>query len=117
MEKKRSGRIGEEIACSYLAGKGFNILATNFYCRTGELDIVARDHESLVFVEVKCRRGGGGMEQALGPLKIKSLKCSARVYLQRAFLDQENYRFMIIYVHLPQDSESPAVVECIDDAF
>ena len=117
MEKKRTGRIGEEIACRYLAEKGFDILATNFYCRSGELDIVARDHESMVFVEVKSRRGGGSMEQALGPLKIKSLKYSARVYLQRTFLDQEDYRFMIIYVHLPQGPEGEAVVECIDDAF
>ena len=110
-------QIGEEIACRYLAGKGFKILATNFYCRAGELDIVARDHDSLAFVEVKSRRGSAGMEQALGPRKIRSLKTAARVYLQQALLDREDYRFMIIYVHLPEDPDDQALVECIDDPF
>ena len=101
----------------FLEGKGFTILSTNFLCRGGELDIVARDDESLVFVEVKSRTGGEGFEQAMGPRKIQSLMRSARTYIQMKAMEGEDYRFMILYVQLPREAGGQAAVECVEDPF
>ena len=60
------GRAGEELAAAYLERQGLSIVARNVRCRVGEIDIVARDGASVVFVEVKERRGeahGGGLER------------------------------------------------------
>ena len=51
----RGGEAGEDLACHYLEGQGLTILARNFRCRSGEVDVVAREGPSVVFVEVKDR--------------------------------------------------------------
>jgi putative endonuclease len=53
------GAHGERIAAAYLASAGLRLLDRNWRCREGELDIVARDGDALVFCEVKTRRGVG----------------------------------------------------------
>ena len=57
MSAKITGDRGEAIACRFLHAKGYAIIATNWRCREGEIDVVARDGSTLVFVEVKTRRG------------------------------------------------------------
>lgn len=54
---KSLGRAGEELAAQYLAREGLEILERNFRVREGEIDLVARDGDIIVFVEVKTRRG------------------------------------------------------------
>ena len=54
--KKDIGNFGEQAASDYLEGKGMKIIKRNFYCRVGELDIIAADGEYTVFVEVKTRK-------------------------------------------------------------
>ena len=54
--QQRTGRIGEWLCAMFLRLKGYTVLARNWTCRYGELDIVARRHRTLVFVEVKTRR-------------------------------------------------------------
>ncbi|MFM5968326.1 MAG: YraN family protein [Micrococcales bacterium] len=53
------GSYGEQVACDYLASQNYEVLDRNWRCSIGELDLVARDHETLVFVEVKTRNGRG----------------------------------------------------------
>lgn len=55
-ERKRLGRLGEDLACEHLAAGGWQIIARNWRTRRGEIDIIARDGEWLVFVEVRTRR-------------------------------------------------------------
>ena len=50
------GAVGESKAASYLKRHGYNILETNYRCRAGEIDIIARKNEFIVFVEVKARK-------------------------------------------------------------
>lgn len=57
MTDKEKGYLGEEIAAEFLQSKGFEILERNYVIRGGELDIIAKDGETLVFVEVKTRTG------------------------------------------------------------
>ena len=53
MIKKKLGNLGEEIATKYLEKHNFKIIKRNFYCRQGEIDIIAKDKEEIVFIEVK----------------------------------------------------------------
>lgn len=74
------GKLGEEIASSYLSKKGYRIIARNYRAqRYGELDIVAIHKGTLVFVEVKTRCGPeyGYPEEAIGPHKMKELRFMA----------------------------------------
>jgi putative endonuclease len=76
------GRKGEEIAEVFLRQKGFEILDKHFTSHWGEIDIIAQDHNTLVFVEVKARSGTqyGYPEEAVRPSKIHSIKRAAQFY-------------------------------------
>lgn len=77
------GQEGEDWACQYLRQQGYEIIARNWRSRFGEIDIIARDNESLVFVEVKTRSktGFGGPEAALDVHKRKRIIAAAKAYL------------------------------------
>ena len=111
------GRAGEKAARHYLKGRGFRILCTNFRCTYGELDIIARDACSLVFVEVKCRSRPDGFEQAVGAKKILSLSRSAEAFLQRAGWEEADYRFMLLFVSPPGPGSKRARIRCVEDPF
>jgi len=75
--------LGEKIASSYLVEKKYTILARNFYCRYGELDIIAKKENSIVFFEVKTRVGTkmGQPYEAINHKKIQGLKKAIQYYL------------------------------------
>jgi putative endonuclease len=77
------GRSGEEFACRYLTGKGYEIVARRFRMFRGEIDIIARDGETLVFVEVKARtdESHGRPEEAVTPGKQRQIRRIAQAYL------------------------------------
>jgi putative endonuclease len=80
-----AGNDAEERAAAYLAERGLAILARNFRTRLGEIDLVARDGETLVFVEVRLRRPGpfGGALESITPAKQRRIRAAAQQYLQR----------------------------------
>ena len=55
MQKKELGKKGEEIAIRFLKKKGYRILERNYVCKMGEMDIIAREKDTLAFIEVKTR--------------------------------------------------------------
>jgi putative endonuclease len=77
------GRIGEELARTHLEAKGYRIVATNFRCRWGEIDLIARDGREWVFVEVRTRRSGtyGGPEESITESKARHLILAAQDFL------------------------------------
>jgi len=77
------GRNGEEIACRYLTGKKFEIVARGFRMFRGEIDIIARDGRTLVFVEVKARadESHGRPEESVTPAKQKQIRRIAQGFL------------------------------------
>jgi putative endonuclease len=75
------GRLGEQLAAEHLERLGFAIVARNHRTRFGELDLVACDGETLVFCEVKTRRGRGQPWDALGQAKRAQVRRMARAYL------------------------------------
>jgi len=82
-ERAGLGPHGEEVAGRYLRERGYRIIARNWRCRFGEIDLIARDGDTLVFVEVKTRTqlGFGGPEGAVTPRKQARLIAAARAYL------------------------------------
>ena len=79
------GALGERLAADHLTGLGMRILARNWRCRYGELDVIAVDPgtDTVVFVEVKTRTGDGygGLEQAVTPQKARRLRRLAGIWL------------------------------------
>jgi putative endonuclease len=80
-----SGAAAEALAASFLQARGLEIVARNYRCRGGEIDLVARDGSTLVFVEVRLRRGSafGGAAASITAAKRRRLAHAARHYLAR----------------------------------
>ncbi len=101
------GRRGEHLAEQKLTACGYAILARNYRCRAGEIDLVARQGETVVFVEVRTRRGTafGLPEASLTPRKRQHLIAAAQTYLQANQLDQAPWRIDVVAVELSQQGE------------
>ena len=83
--KRMEGSRYEQLAARYLEQKGMDVLELNYRCRTGEIDIIARDGGYLVFVEVKYRRDDkmGNPKEAVNRKKQKKISMTASYYLMR----------------------------------
>ena len=81
---RRLGEWGERQARLHLEAKGYSVLDSNFRCRAGEIDIVARQRDQLVFVEVKARRGDayGAAEESISPARAERLAEVAEEFLR-----------------------------------
>ena len=94
------GRRGERAAERYLRRIGYRIVARNFRAAGAEIDLVAIDGETLVFVEVKTRssRAAGGPEEAVDERKQKQMRRAAEAFARRYRADEIEMRFDIIAV-------------------
>jgi len=111
-----TGKEGEKIAAAYLKKNGYRIIEINFRCPIGEIDIVAKEKNDLVFVEVKTRKSIdlGYPEQAVGIRKQKKMSQLALWYLQKRKIADTNARFDVVAVTLiPENNE----VKLIKNAF
>jgi len=84
LTRKQLGARGEQLAVEYLGGLGLQIVARNWRCRYGELDVIAAEGDrTVVFVEVKTRTGDGygGLEQAVTPIKVRRIRRLAAIWL------------------------------------
>jgi putative endonuclease len=111
------GRRGEDLAHRFLRRRGLTIVARNFHQRSGrgELDIVAWDRQTLVFVEVKSRASAefGSPGRAVGTDKERDLRRAAGEYLRRCGAASERARFDLVNIVLTE----PPEIEWIQDAF
>jgi putative endonuclease len=84
MDRAETARRGEDAASAYLERIGMTVVARNWRCAAGEIDIVALDGEELVFVEVKTRRSErtGTPEEAVTPAKQRRVARVADAYLR-----------------------------------
>ncbi|HXN13292.1 MAG TPA: YraN family protein [Candidatus Acidoferrales bacterium] len=94
------GRRGERAAEKYLRRNGYRIVARNFRAAGAEIDLVAMDRETLVFVEVKTRRSrdAGAPEEAVDERKQKQIRRAAELFATRYRADEVTMRFDIIAV-------------------
>lgn len=111
-----TGKEGEKIAAAFLKKNGYRIIEINFRCPIGEIDIIAKEKDDLVFVEVKTRKSMelGYPEQAVGIRKQKKMSQLALWYLQKRKIADTNARFDVVAVTLiPEKNE----VKLIKNAF
>jgi putative endonuclease len=115
-DRKSIGKQGEEIAASYLKGLKYRVVEKNYRCRCGEIDIVALDGNTLVFIEVKTRRtvSYGPPQLSVTPFKQRQISKAALTYLAKNRQTEMNARFDVISIIL-RDERS--VLDHIKDAF
>jgi putative endonuclease len=94
------GKRGEDVAAVFLKEQGLQLLAQNVRCVLGEIDLIARDGRTLVFVEVRSRSGSrfGLPQESVSPAKQRRLTQLAKWYLQRHHLENQAARFDVIAI-------------------
>ncbi len=112
----RTGKQGEDLAAAHLAENGYRILERNYRSVFGEIDIVAEEGDTLVFVEVKSRRSEayGDPQLAVGPKKQRKISRVAMSYLSEKGWNRRPARFDIVAVKL---RPSGNLIELIRNAF
>lgn len=104
------GAYGEDVAAVYLREQGYALLERNFRCPLGEIDIIAKKHHDLIFVEVKTRRSTlfGLPQDAVGAHKQRQLLRSAQWYLKKPGVSRYHPRFDVIAI-LVQPGQTPKI--------
>ncbi|MUL45012.1 YraN family protein [Mycobacterium sp. CBMA293] len=104
MTRAEIGALGEQLAVDHLTSLGMTVLARNWRCRWGELDVIAAEkgHDAVVFVEVKTRTTTefGGVEEAVTPEKLRRLRRLAGLWLAEQNTRWPGVRIDVIGVRL-----------------
>ncbi len=113
----RLGQSGEDLACAELERRGYAILARRYRSRVGEIDIVANDGQTVVFVEVKTRVSAacGHPAEAVTWWKQQRIAAMAQDFLARRHLSAHPCRFDVVAITWP--ASGPPRVEIIQGAF
>ena len=106
--RKNLGKRGEDVACMYLANIGTEIVERNWQCQAGEADVIARDGEDLVFIEVKTRssNAAGFPEEAVGQKKRHRYEQIAREYLFSHDVSSARIRFDVLALMISADGKT-----------
>jgi putative endonuclease len=117
MKRQELGAIGEKLARDFLKKKDYKILDTNYRCREGEVDIIARKKDCLVFIEVrtKASTGFGSPEESVTFAKKERLISSALTYMSERRGLPESWRIDFIAVELGHDGKATRI-ELIENA-
>lgn len=107
LERKKLGADTEFLAAQFLNEKGFKVVERNFRCSIGEIDLIALDVQTLVFVEVKSRRSlrFGAPSQAVNWQKQKRLFRLAQWYLKLKKIQDKPCRFDVVSVYAPDEGK------------
>lgn len=102
LDRRLIGHKGEELAAQFLAAQGYSILQRNYRCRLGEIDIVARDGATTVFVEVKTRSSGryGQAQEAITYRKRAKLRRLGEYYVAQFGCQEESLRFDVVAISI-----------------
>lgn len=109
------GPAGEKVAARHLRRRGYRILSRNYDCRAGEIDLIAADGDTIVFVEVKTRREESAADPEVNVTyhKRRRLTQAARYYLMEKSAQDRPCRFDVVAVLMPEGGQ-PAVEHFID---
>ncbi|HMO95371.1 MAG TPA: YraN family protein, partial [Tepidiformaceae bacterium] len=100
-ERQNLGAFGERVAASHLEAAGLTIIGRNVRIARTEVDIVARDRNDTVFVEVRTRRGAPGLAaESIVPAKLQRIWAFALAYCEREALEPESIRLDVVVVEL-----------------
>ncbi|WP_090735547.1 YraN family protein [Paenibacillus sp. Mc5Re-14] len=116
-QRKAKGAMGEEAAALFLENLGYRILERNWRCRSGEIDLIAKQEHILVFIEVRSRSSSkyGTPAESVTARKITQVRQTAAVYLHMNGMGEFPIRFDMISVRL--SAETAVVTDHYIDAF
>jgi len=117
MKKQETGKLGERVALKALQKKGYRILEKNYRCRYGEIDLVARHRNDIVFVEVRSKTGDsfGLPEESITAAKKHKLVATALDYMTNHPRLPENWRIDFVAVELDPSGGAPKRVEIMEN--
>lgn len=117
-QKQQYGRKGESLAVSHLKKNGYRVLEQNYRTKTGEIDIIAKDGDVIVFIEVKARQTSayGNPKYAVTWTKQQKIARSALTYLKSTNQMGKRARFDVVAIHPAEDPDRPSI-EIIKNAF
>lgn len=96
----KQGAAGEDAALAFLQARGYTLLARNWHCPFGEIDLIMKNGNMILFVEVKYRKskGFGGAAYSITPAKLAKLQRSAEHYLQQQHLNNASCRLDAVLI-------------------
>jgi len=117
MKRKDTGALGEKLAKDFLKKQGYRILETNYRCPEGEIDIVAKHKDSLVFIEVRTKKSlaFGSPEESITRAKKERLRATADRYQQTHDNLPLSWRIDVVAIELDQRGK-PSRIELIENA-
>ncbi|MEE9583541.1 MAG: YraN family protein [Dehalococcoidales bacterium] len=116
-KRRDTGRLGEGLAREFLKKRGFRIVESNYRCPEGEIDIIARHKDVLIFIEVRTKTGPefGSPEESITGAKKKRLIATAYHYRQAHASLPPLWRIDFVAVELDRNGE-PSRIELIENA-
>lgn len=115
--RKVLGGKGEALAVTFLKKRGYKVIERNYRCPWGEIDLIAREKDTLVFVEIKSRNSSefGLPQDAVGPSKQRKIIQVAKAYMSEHHVQETiAARFDVVAIQL---TSSRPKIELIKDAF
>ncbi len=117
MKRRDTGNLGEKLAAEFIRKQGYVILKTNYRCPEVEVDIVARQKDCLVFVEVRAKRGRefDSPEESITPVKMEKFRRVSAHYRQTHEDTPDSWRIDFVAVELDRQNR-PLRIELIENA-
>ncbi|MFC1965671.1 YraN family protein [Chloroflexota bacterium] len=117
MKRRDTGILGEKLTRNFIEKRGYRILETNYRCPEGEIDIVARHKDFLVFVEVRTKTSlaFGSPEESITPAKARRMRATAFQYRQTHDNMPPLWRIDMVAVELTRDNKLSRI-ELIENA-
>jgi putative endonuclease len=117
MRRRETGILGERLARDFLGKRGYHILEANYRCPKGEIDLVARHKDYLVFIEVRTKKSldFGSPEESITPAKRERLRTVAAHYQQSHDNLPPLWRIDVVAIELDQKGK-PSRIELIENA-
>jgi putative endonuclease len=115
-ERLSLGKFGEDIAFKKIKGLGYKKIIRNYRCPLGEVDLIARDGDTLVFIEIKTRKGRsiGYAKEAVNDKKKRQLSKVALFYMKSNNLSEARARFDVVAISLAGGEQQ---IEVVQNAF
>jgi putative endonuclease len=117
MKRRETGMLGEKIARDFLGKNGYEIVETNFRCPDGEIDIIAKQKNALVFIEVRTKRGWGfgSPEESITPRKKEKLRTVAQYYIQQLSSPPVSWHIDVVAIEMGRNNKVTRI-EIIENA-
>ena len=118
MKKPDQGKLGEELAARALKKSGYHIIDTNYRCRYGEIDIVARKKDCLIFIEVRSKTGSsfGSPEESVTTAKKRKIMTTALDYIANHENLPPDWRIDFVAVEFDASGKNSTRIEIIENA-